>query len=308
MKLKAAFTEIPKEATIVVGVSGGRDSMALIHALLGQRKDLTIIPAHVNHGLRHDADEDSDFTAGMMARWNLPCEVYKPRPPKAGDPGNLEAWGREKRYEFFAKLIKKHKAQFILTAHHQDDDFETMMLHFLRGTRVKGLSGMRFQRESILRPLLFTPRRDINEYIEKLQIPYREDSTNRDENFKRNFLRHKVIPVLNHVYPGLEERWQSQKSYWLELQEMLEVSADLFLDEFLTEGGLNREAYRQLPFPIRATVLEIWYREDTGKMIPDATTLSRWDEAIRTWPSRKKTEWDKGKFLVMTKEFAKFGK
>lgn len=291
-----------------MGVSGGRDSLALIHALLAQRKDITIVPAHVNHGLRPTSDEDAAFTEGMMQRWELKCETYKPRHPKGGIEGNVEEWGRTKRYEFFVKLAKKHKASFILTAHHQDDDFESMMLHFLRGTRVKGLSGMLFKRENILRPLLYTPRSEINDYVEKMQIPYVDDPTNNDENFSRNFLRHKVIPVLNHVYTGIAERWQNQKEYWVELQEMLEVSAECFLDEFLTKDGLNRKAYKELPLPMRATVLEIWFRETTGKRVPDSATIHRWDNAIKTFPSRKKTEWTDGKFLKMTKETAKIGK
>jgi tRNA(Ile)-lysidine synthase len=302
MKLSLHHKSIPKESTVIVGVSGGRDSIALVHALQNQRKDLTIIPAHVNHGLRLTADDDAAFTEGILARWLLPCEIYKPRAPKSG---NTEAWGREKRYEFFEKLRKKYKASFILTAHHQDDDFESMMLHFLRGTRVKGLSGMLPQRGEILRPLLYTSREDINKYIEKHQIPYVDDPTNKDESFARNFLRHKIIPVLKHVYPNLESRWQEQKDYWLELQDMLEVSAECFLDEFLTKDGLNRDAYKELPFPIRATVLEIWFRETTEKMVRDSDTIHRWDKAIRTFPSRKKTEWDGKKFLVMTKEVAK---
>lgn len=310
MKLTLQHKEIPKEATVIVGVSGGRDSLALVHALLAQRPDLEIITAHVNHGLRAGSDDDAAFAEGMMKRWGLSCEVYKPHAPKETgkskeEKPTFEAWGREKRYEFFQKLAKKHKADFILTAHHQDDDFESMMLHFLRGTRVKGLSGMLFQRENILRPLLFTPRHEINEYIEEMQIPFVEDPTNEDENFARNFLRHKIVPVLNHVYPGIAERWQKQKTYWLELQEMLEISAECFLDEFLTKDGLNRAAYKELPFPVRATVLEIWFRETTGKMVPDSATLQRWDEAILKFPSRKKTEWDGKKFLVMTKETAK---
>jgi tRNA(Ile)-lysidine synthase len=315
MKLTLHHKIIPKESTVIVGVSGGRDSLALMHALLQQRKDLIIIPAHVNYGLRAKADGDQAFTEGMMQRWHLPCKTYKPRKPKPGKDGgmpNTEAWAREKRYEFFEKLRKKHKADFILTAHHRDDDFETFMLHFIRGTRVKGLSGMQLQREHLLRPLLHTSRDDINKYIEEMQIPYVEDESNKDETYARNFLRHKIVPVLNHVYPGLAQRWQGQKEYWLELQEMLEVSAETFLDEFLIDSGsnrgLNREAYKQLPFPIRATVLEIWFRETTGKMIPDSATLARWDKAILTFPSRKKTEWDNGRFLTMTKEQARLGK
>lgn len=303
MELRLKTDEIPKEATVIVGVSGGRDSMSLIHALKRQRPDLKLVPAHVNHGLRPDADDDAAFVQGMLLRWELPCEIYKPRKSQTG---NTEEWGRDKRYEFFEKLLKKHKAHSILTAHHQDDDFESMMLHFLRGTRVKGLSGMREQRGHILRPLLFTARKAIDDYVEFHEIHFREDPSNKDESLKRNFLRHKIIPVLNHVYPEMAARWQAQKDYWLELQEMLETSAESFLDEHLDpKQGLNRQAYRQLPFPIRATVLEIWFRESTGERIADSSTLNRWDTAILTWPSRKKTEWDDKRFLIMSKDHAK---
>lgn len=303
MKLPLRDELIEKKATVIVGVSGGRDSMSLIHALLQQRSDLTLIPAHVNHGLRPDADEDAEFTVAMLQRWGLSCELYKPR--KVSDVGNVEEWGRDKRYEFFEKLAKKHKADWILTAHHQDDDFESMMLHFLRGTRVKGLSGMAFERGKILRPLLYTSREAINDYTAKHEVLYRDDPSNDDERFARNFLRHKIIPVLNHVYPGVEDRWQRQKDYWLDLQEMLENTAEKFLDKSLTKEGLDRTAYRELPFPLRATVLELWFNESTGKRVPDSATIERWDEAIREWNSRKKTEWHGKTFLVMTKERAK---
>lgn len=302
MNLQLHLEDVPKEATIIVGVSGGRDSMALMHALKEQLPKATLIAAHVNHGLRSSADNDAEFVEGMMARWEIPCETYKPRAPKEG---NIEEWGRDKRYDFFEKLRKKHKADFIFTAHHQDDDFESMLLHFLRGTRVKGISGMLPQREQIRRPLLFTPRTEVDGYVEDESIPFREDPTNKDLEFKRNFLRHKVVPVLQHVYPNFAPRWQAQKDYWVELQEMMEESARIFMDDFLTAEGLHRDSYRDLPYPIRATVLELWFADDTGKRIPDSLTLHRWDEAIRTWNSGKKTEWTEGKFLKMTKEWAR---
>lgn len=307
MKLSLHTREISKESCVIVGVSGGRDSMALIHALHAQRPDLQIIAAHVNHGLRPSSDEDAEFTRGMMQRWEIPVKVLRPRIPESG---NVEEWGREKRYEFFEKLQKKYKATCILTAHHQDDDFESMLLHTLRGTRVKGLSGMLPKRDFLIRPLLFTPRSEINSYVEALQIPYRDDPTNEDDSYMRNFLRLKIIPVLNHVYPGLAERWQNQKKYWLELQHLLEASARTFMEEFLDKKeGLLRRAYKELPYPIRTTVLELWYQDSTGKRVTDNATLDRWDDAVFRFEPRKKTEWDpaskKTKFLVLTKERAK---
>lgn len=307
MKLKLELKAVPKESTVIVGVSGGRDSMALVHALIHQRPDLKIITAHINHGLRDSADDDALFTRGMMQRWELECEFFKPRPPEGG---NVEEWGREKRYEFFEKLAKKYSADFIFTAHHQDDDFETMLLHVLRGTRVKGLAGMAPIRGKLIRPLLYTSGTEISAYVEDQQIPFRNDPTNEDDRYMRNFLRHKIVPVLNHVYPGLAERWQAQKGYWNELQIMLETDALKFMEENLDpKDGLHRANFNKLPYPLRATILELWYWETTGKRIPDNATLDRWDEAIRTLDPRKKTEWSaeakKAKFLTMSKERAK---
>lgn len=313
MKLLLELKQIPKESTVLIGVSGGRDSMALVHALQNQRKDLTLVAAHMNHGLRDSAESDAEFVKGMMLRWEIAFELFKPRPPTNG---NIEEWGRDKRYEFFQKVAKKYKADFILTAHHQDDDFESMMLHFVRGTRVKGLSGMSFGRSdftpTLLRPLLYTSRAEINAYVGYHEIPYRDDPTNEDDTLSRNFLRNKIIPVLTHVYPGLVERWQKQKPYWLDLQKMLETAARTFMQEFLDKKeGLSRSAYSKLPYPIRATVLELWFHETTGRHVPDSTTLERWDEAILTFETRKKTEWDtnpsakKNRFLSMSKERAK---
>ena len=302
MKLKLELKAIPKDSTVIVGVSGGRDSMALVHALHNQRKDLKIIAAHLNHNLRDAAEDDAAFVKGMMQRWELDCEVTKPR---SAPEGNVEEWGREKRYEFFEKLAKKYKADFILTAHHQDDDFETMLINTLRGARVKGLSGMSVVRGNLIRPLLYTPRADINSYVEANQIPYRNDPSNEDDTYMRNFLRHKIIPVINHVHPGLAARWQTQKPYWNELQAMLEGSARAFMEEFLDKEGLNREAYAALPLPVRYTVLELWYNESTGLRVSENASLERWDDAILTFETRKKTEWHGKKFLVMSKERAK---
>jgi len=301
MKLSLSNDALPKEATLILGVSGGRDSMALCHALVNQRPDLTIIPAHVDHGLRTNSNEDAEFVLGMMARWELECEIYKPRAPKSG---NIEAWGRNKRYEFFEKLRKKHKADLVITAHHQGDDIETLLMCLLRGARVKGLSGMQIKREHLVRPLLFTSRAEINDYIDANEIPFREDPSNSDEQFTRNFLRNKVVPVLSHVYSDFPQRWQGQKDYWIELQGMLETQAQAFLTEHLTDEGLARAPYRELPYPVRSTILELWFRQSTGQRVQESANLKRWDEAILNWNSRKKTEWHNGQFLVMKKGWA----
>lgn len=275
--------------------------MALVHALMTQRPDLKLIVVHIDHGLRLSSKLDAEFVEAMMMRWQIDFVGTKLKNPE----GNIEEWGRKSRYAFLEKQMKKHKAELILTAHHQDDDYESMMLHFLRGTRVKGLSGMKILRENIFRPLLYTSRTEIDEYIKVNEIPFKEDPTNEDETLRRNFLRLRVIPLLKHMQPELCERWQSQKDYWFELQDLLEKTARVFMEENLDETeGLDRKAYAELAFPLRATVLELWLKDTTGSIVPDSATIERWDEAILKFEPRKKTEWYDGSFLVMRKERA----
>lgn len=274
--------------------------MALLHALKTQRPDLKLIPAHLNHNLRPGSHKDVDFLQEVLGKWSLPLFTETAQPPKKG---NLEEWGRNQRYVFFEALRAEQNADLISTAHHLNDDFESMFLHFLRGTRVKGLSGMLPQRGFLVRPLLSTPRSLINEYVASHEISYLEDPSNQDTKLQRNALRHEVIPKLEALSPELLQRFQEQKSYWLELQKMLEDAAQTFLNSHLDpQKGLDRKAYQTLPQPVRFTVLELWFKESTGQLIPNSQTLERWDHALFTFTSGKKTEWDEGVFLTIKNE------
>jgi tRNA(Ile)-lysidine synthase len=288
--------QLPPARTLILGVSGGMDSMVLAHLLKTQHHGTKLIGAHLDHGLRSDSSEDATFVKKTLAQWDIPCEIKTLTPP---EKGNLEDWGRKERYAFFEELRIRENADFIVTAHHQNDDLESFFLHLLRGTRVKGMSGMQALTGHLLRPLLFTPRSEIESHATAHKIPYREDPSNADLSLKRNFLRHKILPELEKIWPDFMARWQSQKNYWLELQKWMGSESQNFLNENLSEQGLSRQAYKILPLPLRHSVLEAWFQQSTGERISDSATLLRWDDAISNWPSGKKTEWHGNMFLEL---------
>ncbi len=301
MNLTLYKKNLQKNGTVILGISGGSDSMALCHAIMHQCKDIRIIAAHIDHGLRSESKEDAEFVKKAMSKWKIDCEHYKVCPPKSG---NIEAWGRKTRYDFFEKLRKKYKADHILTAHHQGDDIETILMNLLRGTRVKGLSGMQTERNKLLRPLLFTPKSEILKYITTHKIPFREDPSNKEERYTRNFLRNKIIPMLTDIYPDFPKRWQAQKEYWTNIQNYFETQAQCFLNAHLSNEGLNRKEYKNLPYHMRSTVLELWFKQSTGCLVQSSKDLARWDSAIMKWHTGKKTEWHKKRFLIIKKTHA----
>jgi tRNA(Ile)-lysidine synthase len=186
---------------IVCAVSGGADSMALLFAmyLLKEKMGIRLAAAHFNHNLRGaESDADEAFVRDFCAGYGIELFVGAAQ-VKAGEKG-LEAAAREARYAFFATLPGK-----IATAHTADDNAETVLLHLVRGTGLKGLGGIAPSRGGIIRPMLSVTRQDVCAFLEEYHIPHREDSSNRSDEFLRNRLRHHVMPLLKAENPSLAE-------------------------------------------------------------------------------------------------------
>ncbi len=301
------FNAIPLKATVVVAVSGGVDSMVLLHALQNGRPDLKISAVHVNHQLRSDALSDQKMVEAFCKTLNIPLHSKTITAPKEG---NLEEWGRHERYQFLEEVREKEDAQFILTAHHLNDDLESFFLHLTRGTRLKGLMGMRETRNAIHRPFLKTLKSELIKYAHQNKIPYHEDSTNQDTQFKRNALRLNVLPPLLEEFPNFPDHWLKLKEYLGGLQAWISTCAEQFLAENLTQNTLNKKAYSALPYPLRAQVLEQWYRTSTGERVHHEEQIQRWDHAILFFENGKKTEWSqnpKPSFLIIEKTHVKIG-
>src|SRR5690625_1796301 len=193
---------------IIVGVSGGPDSVALLHVLtlLGAGEPtppFTLVVAHLHHGLRGaSADADAELVAALARRWGLDAVIERTDVAalaRTRGVGIQEA-AREARYEFFLRLAKERGADRIALAHHADDQVETVLFRFLRGTGPKGLAGIPPVRGAIIRPLIEVTRETILDHCRRYDLPFREDPSNLDMRYRRNRIREELIPLIEERY------------------------------------------------------------------------------------------------------------
>lgn len=184
------------EGTIGAAVSGGGDSVALLHALRTLFPDREIAAVHLNHCLRGaDSDADEEFVRKLAAK--LGCKHFVRREDVALGGGNLERAGRHARYRFFEELLADGSCSEIATGHTQSDQAETVLFRLLRGACGSGLSGVwPVYHERIFRPMLDVTRAEVLEYLERSGLDWREDASNSDSSFARNRLRHRLLPQL----------------------------------------------------------------------------------------------------------------
>ncbi len=201
---------------VVVGVSGGPDSLTLLHVLRALHEELQISlhVAHLNHLLRgEESDADAEFVAHLAREWNLPATIgARDVASIAGDFGqSVEECGRLERYVFLIQVAQEIDAHVIAVAHHADDQVETVLMHLLRGTGLAGLRGISYRMPTfsdvlwITRPLLDVPRAEIVEYCYTNGLAPRIDSSNSDNTFFRNRLRNETLPYLETLNPNLRE-------------------------------------------------------------------------------------------------------
>ena len=189
----------------VVAVSGGGDSVALLlglHSLAqGHGAERRLLVAHARHDLREEAADDAVFVSDLASRLGMPCVVrdLRVRQPNGVRGEGIEGRARRLRQAFFSEVASDHGARSVVVAHTADDQAETILHRSLRGTGLAGLAGMASSRElrdgvALLRPLLAVPRGLVREYLESCGQPWREDATNADVRYARNFLRHEILP------------------------------------------------------------------------------------------------------------------
>ncbi len=197
---------IPKGSRVIVALSGGSDSMSLLHILnlFKDEYDITLEAAHVNHCLRgKDADSDQRFVEEQCEKYGIKLHLLKTDikliAKKNGE--SIEEAGRKVRYEFFNSL---YDDALIATAHNLSDRVETFFFNFTRGTSLKGLCSIPVKRDNIIRPLIDCAKAEINSYCEKNIIPFVTDKTNNDIIYARNRIRHNVITELKKINPSFE--------------------------------------------------------------------------------------------------------
>jgi len=199
---------------VVVGVSGGADSVTLLHFLkkLSEKNRFALYACHVNHNLRKNATRDEKFTQKFCDVLGVECLVYQADVKKTARQYNLSAEhaARKARYAALEAACRQKKANYLALAHHADDNAETVLLNILRGTKAKGLSGVPARRPlnktvTIVRPLLGIRRKDIENYVKFNKLKFVTDETNLQENFTRNWVRRRLLPMLEKKQPRVRE-------------------------------------------------------------------------------------------------------
>lgn len=229
---------------VLLALSGGRDSMALLSALMELRKifGFSLSAAHFNHKLRgEESERDAAFVKEYCETHHIPIYMGEGevRAEAVRTQCGLEETARNLRYAFLEDAAAQCGAQQIATAHHADDNLETLLLHLVRGAGLRGLTGIPPVRGKIIRPLLTTTRASIDGYVKENEIPFVEDSSNEDQSLARNRLRQSVLPVLTELNPNLPQlsatamRTLRQDEAYLEAQ-----AAALFRKAKRAEDGM----------------------------------------------------------------------
>lgn len=251
------------ETKIVVGLSGGADSVALLRGILNRKssREMSIVPVavHLNHGIRaQEAERDQKFVEKLCEELGVKLHVFHADiPAMAEEKGYTEEEaGRLERYRIFEEVRQSEGAFAVAVAHHADDNAETILMNLFRGCGLTGLSGMEpfSQSRRILRPLLSVHKSEILDYLESLGQAYVTDSTNLETDARRNAVRNVIFPAIRESgFEGFEERILREAGMFREIDDYLQGCADSFCDEhvvFDTEGGAARidgAAMRNMP-------------------------------------------------------------
>lgn len=286
-RVRAALADaVPAGSRILVGLSGGVDSVVLLDLLrrLGARRRWRLSALHVNHQLQPAAADWARFCRGICREAAVPLRVTR---VSVAAGNSLEGAARRARYE----ALLAQPADFIALAHNRDDQAETVLLHLLRGAGVRGLAGMRPASEPpyagrsrgatrapcLLRPLLDVPRADIEQYAAHRRLAWIEDPTNASPDYARNFLRIEVLPVVAGRFPAYREALARAARHAGEAAELLDALARSDWAAAASGAGLSVTAVRSLS-PARAKNLLACFLREHGIEVPSADRL---EEALR---------------------------
>ncbi len=279
--------------TYVVAVSGGVDSMVLLD-LLRQQPNVKLVVAHFDHGIRSDSAFDRELVQRTAQSHGLPFVYHE---AKLG-PGASEETARKARYTFLHAVREASGARAIITAHHHDDALETAVINLLRGTGRKGLSSLQ-SNHTVHRPLLHLEKRALRDYANDQGLTWREDSTNEDTKYLRNYVRHRILTKF-----GTEDRNKLQ--YIVRKAAHINKELDTQLMNYLhvqtKAGKLDRETFLRLPHAVSKEVMAAWLRKHDIRNF-DSKALERLVVAAKTLRPGKSADVLQGHSLKITTKY-----
>ena len=249
---------------LLVAYSGGADSTALLHMLCQYAKETgaPVFAAHLNHGIRgEEALRDEELCRQVTEQYGVPLFVRRENiPALAKETGNsIETAARDARYRFFEECMKENGIPLLCTAHHADDNLETIIFHLARGSGLSGLCGIPSRRElscgTLIRPLLKLSRHTLQEYCRAYEISYATDSTNVNTAYTRNRIRAEVIPVLKELCPAAESAAARLSEVLSADARCLDGMAISFFEEYRQENALPVDRLNAIPSAVSSRVL-----------------------------------------------------
>ena len=228
---------VKKGDKIVVAVSGGPDSMCLLDTLYRLKDELefSILVAHVNHGIRIESDSEKEYVEKYCKERNIPFFYLKVDVPKLSKEKKIseETCGRMVRYDFFEKVRQENNADLIAVAHNLNDNIETILLNQIRGCGLKGLIGMDFKFNNIIRPLLTIEKKDILVYNNELELHPCFDKTNEEDIYLRNKIRLQLIPYLKELNPNFVTNISRMRNILKEDNDFIEEYTNIVFDKVI---------------------------------------------------------------------------
>jgi tRNA(Ile)-lysidine synthase len=263
---------LPADSTILIGLSGGVDSVVLLHLLhqLAPRFLWKIAALHVHHGISANADDWAAFCDYLCKQHQIPLHIEKVDIVPLRAHG-IEAAARRLRLAAFAA----QSCDFVALAHHADDQVETLFLQLLRGAGVRGASAMPSTSKDsrrIVRPLLHSSRQEILDYAAAHDLQWIEDESNADEGYPRNFLRHRLLPLLGEKFPAYRETLVRSTQHFAEASELLDDLAMLDATDAIHADTLALAALQQLTLPRAKNLLRYFLRQ-LGAPMPQVVQL-----------------------------------
>ncbi len=270
LEAKADISALPNTGKVIIGFSAGADSMSLVHFVMNKLDRSRLICAHVNHMLRgKEADSDENTAREFCVKNGLSFQLKKIDIEEEAKKRKIgtEECGRQVRYEFFESLLTSADDR-ILTAHNADDNAETVLMNLTKGTGLRGLCGIPYERGNIIRPFISVERREIEDYCRRNNLKYVTDSSNKANDYTRNKLRNQVFTLLTEVNPNVISTISQMTETLKADEDFLSKEAGKLHIKAETENGLDMKAIRTEAESIKNRAIKL-YLEKSGCKRPE---------------------------------------
>lgn len=259
-----------QQKTYLLAVSGGVDSMVL--ADLFQVSGFNFHIAHINYHLRNeDSDLDQKLVSDFCEKHQIPFHLYEVSQKDNQPENSIQNWARELRYRYFREIQQKENLDYIVTAHHLNDQLETFIINLSKASGIRGLSGIPKNENGILRPLLGFSKDEIYEFAKQKKIEFREDKSNQKTDYLRNKIRHNIVPELEKINPDFLTNFSKSISYINQAKDFINQSVDEKIKVFKIDSSenqiiINKEKFSQESELIRYEILKRFGFNDENEM------------------------------------------